>query len=57
MGEPREGLRFLTETAVRRLVFQQAGGQDLDGDVAIELLVTRTVDVAMPPAPSLLRTR
>ena len=54
VGEPGEGLRLLAEAAARRLVSQQAGGQDLDRDVPIELLVAREVDLAHPALAELL---
>ena len=55
VAQPREDRRFLPEPSARLIVGQGAGGQDLQGDVAAELLVPGAVDLAHAPgAESLL---
>ena len=48
MVERRGGARFLFEAAQPVSIFGKRGGQNLDGDFAVEPCVTRAVDLAHP---------
>jgi hypothetical protein len=46
MGQARQGKRFLPETAARFLIGETAGGQHFNGNVAVQTLVTSSVNDA-----------
>ena len=51
MRERGDGLGLALEARERVGVRGQLRGEDLDGDLAVELRVARAVDLAHPPAP------
>ena len=54
MGEGSQGLGFVAEAGEALWVVGHGGGQDLDGDLAVQALVPRAVDLAHPPLADLL---